>query len=220
MSISRAKVSSISELAAWMQENAVPSIFKSVTYENDHITATDEDDNVVLEIKNNNGGYFRAFRGENNYFSIGMQYIVKRNSESDIIGCDNGFIFSGECEDQNINTRSFAFLCSKTNNGKVAIVFPSSYVNNPAKYITALHHVAWGDSATISSTTTFTPESGQQTSFTVWKTNVEFGDVSYTPNAYYLDMHTNYSSGIAKLLLNGDTFITNGYWAIKDGGTT
>lgn len=216
MSIVRAQVSNISELAAWMQSNAVPNIFKSVTYEGSTMTATDADDNVVLEIQVYRGGYFRAFRGENNYFSIGMEYIVKRDSTSDIIGCDNGFMLTGQVEDSNSYARDFAFLCAKTNNGKVAIVYPSTYQTGTARYTTALQHVAFGDSATMSTTTTFTPEAGQQTSLVPFSTNADVGYVSYTPNAFWIAMSQNYNIGIGKFRMGGDTFITNGYWAVRD----
>lgn len=216
MSIVRAQVADILELAAWMQSNAVPNIFKSVTYEDNTITATDADDNVVLEIQYGLHGYFRAFRGENNYFSIGMEYIVARNTESDIIGCDNGFMLTGKIEDLNLDKKDFAFLCAKTNNGKVAIVYPSTYQTGTARYTTALQHVAFGDSATMSTTTTFTPEAGQQTSLVPFSTNANVEEVSYTPNAYWIAMSANYSMGIGKFRMGGDTFISNGYWAIKD----
>lgn len=217
MAIKRAQVSSLSALATWMQANAVPSIFKSVTYENSTITATDADDNVVLEIKGGYGGYFRAFRGSDNYFSIGLQYIVKRNSASDIIGCDNGFMLTGQVEDSSLDTKDFAFLCAKTNNDKVAIVYPSSYQTGNARYTTALNHVAFGDSATIATTTTLTPEAGQQNCLVPFATNANIGDTSYTPYAYYIAMGTNYAMGFGKFEMGGSIYISNGYWAIREG---
>lgn len=217
MAITRAQLTTVQELAAWMQENAVPSIFKSVTYSDTTITATDADDNTVLEIKGGSGGYFRAFRGASNYFSIGLQYIVARNTASDIIGCDNGFMLTGQVEDSNLNVKDFAFLCTKTNNDKVAIVYPSSYQTGNARYTTALQHVAFGDSATIATTTTFTPESAQQTTLCPFGTNADVGNASYTTDAYYMPMGQNYSSGICQFFINDDVFISNGYWAIRAG---
>ena len=70
----------------------------------------------------------------------------------------------------------------------------------------------------MSTTTTFAPEAAQQTCMTPFITNADIGDVSYTPNARYLTAHSSYASGIGKMLLGTDTWITNGYWAIKDGG--
>lgn len=66
MSITRAQVTSVEALATWMQANAVPGIFKAVTYSDSVLTATDANDNVVLEIKAgtayNNQGYLKAYR--------------------------------------------------------------------------------------------------------------------------------------------------------------
>lgn len=218
MSITRAQVTTLAELAAWMQANAVPNIFKSVTIDgSNNITATDDDDNVCLYIKFGYGGYFRAYSGESSYVSIGMQYIVARNTASDIIGCDNGFMMSGKVEDSSLNQKNFAFLCAKTNNGKPAIIFQSDLSRSGANvYTQTLHHIAFGDttSTTLFTTTTFTPEAGQQTSFAAFCTNADITDTSYTPNAFYLPMHSEYSSGIGKFLSGNKVYITNGYWAI------
>ena len=222
MAIVRAQVTTPQELAAWMQENAVPNIFKSVTIDSsNNITATDDDDNTCLYIKHGYGGYFRAYSGESSYVSIGMQYIVARNTASDIIGCDNGFMLSGKVEDSSLNQKNFAFLCAKTNNGKPAIIFQSDLSRSGANvYTQTLHHIAFGDttSTTLFTTTTFTPEAGQQTSFAAFFTNANVGTASYTPNAYYMPGSQIYGSGIGKFILGADTYITNGYWAIKDGG--
>lgn len=207
-----------------MQENAVPSIFKSVAYADSVLTATDADDNTVLTIKGvqNGGDYFRAYREENNYIGINFgRFPHNTQSTINIIGCDNGFMFNCVVHNTNYQNAEFAALVTKTNNDRVAIIFPSTTPSSsPQQYTSALQHVAFGDSATIATTTTFTPESAQQTCMTPFITNADVGDVSYTPNARYLKAHSSYASGIGKMLLGTDTWITNGYWAIKDGGAT
>jgi len=230
MGITRAQVANISELAEWMQSNAVPNIFKAVTYADSVLTATDADDNVALEIKagtaTNNQGYLKAYRASGNSVDIQIMKFPHDGTNIDIIGCDNGFIVDCDVTIYNSGSgmavqRAFAFLCSNTNNDEPAVVFPaqtSSTAN--AQYTTGLQHVAFGDSATMSTTTTFTPETAQQTCMTPFITNADVGNVSYTPNARYLVAHSSYASGIGKLLLGTDTWITNGYWAIKDGGAT
>ena len=220
MSITRAQVANISELAAWMQENAVPSIFKAVTYADSVLTATDAEDNTVLTIHGGTGsvnqGYFHAYRAESNYLGFTLSNFPKSETSIQTIGCDNGFIIGCTIK-LGYNDVNFAALFAKTNNDKVAIIFPSSpNATSPQQYTTALNHVAFGDSATIATTTTFAPESAQQTVLTPFATNADFGDVSYTPNAYYMPMHSNYASGVGKFYLGMDHYITNGYWAIKD----
>ncbi len=221
MSITRAQVTSLADFAAWMQENAVPGIFKSVTYDGNTntATATDSDDNVVLEIVNDSGGHFRAYRSYESYLEIGVNAFPSTNSAENqimqIIGCDNGFIVDMKVATSALYAGSFAFLISKTNNDKVAVVWPSevNFTENQ-QYKNALQHVAFGDSSTMSTTTTFTPESGQQTNFCTFCTNADITDVSYTPKAFYLPMHSAYNFGIGKFLSGGKVYITNGYWAI------
>ena len=225
MSIYRADVTSLSALAALMQEHAVPNIFKSVTYDNNTslLTATDDEDNTVLTICNvSNASYFRAYRAENNYIGHSLRlFLNPSDSTIPVMGCDNGLMLVCSVVDTQGYGRGFAALFAKTNNDKVAIIFPSTLASNSvAKFYTALHHVAFGDSTTIATTTTFVPEAGQQTSFTSFKTNADFDDASYTPNAFYLDMHSAYATGYCKLIYDGDIYISGGYWAIKDGGAT
>ena len=219
MAIVRAQVTTLAELAAWMQENAVPNVFKSVTSDgSQNITATDDEDNVCLYIKYGYGGYFRAYSGESSYAGVGMQYVVARSTASDVIGCDNGFMLSGVVEDSSYNHKNFAFLCAKTNNGKPAIIFQSDLSRTGANvYTQTIHHIAFGDttSTTLFTTTTFNPESGAQTGLMSFHTNANPGIASYTPKAFYLPTHSGYGTGVGTFILNGEEFITNGYWAIS-----
>ena len=223
MSITRAQVTSVEALATWMQTNMVPNIFKAVAYDNGVLTATDDDDNAVLGIAGNAVGtpYFRAYRASENYIGFNLRNFPNPgNSTIDIIGCDNGMILKCSVVDTQGYGRSFAMLCAKTNNGKPAIVFPSPSSSDTAAVTASLNHVAFGDSTTIATTTTFTPEAGQQTSFATFCTNADVGTASYMPNAFFMPMSQVYMSGMGKFILGADTYITNGYWAIKDGGAT
>ena len=221
MGITRATVATVEALATWMQENAVPGIFKSVTYTSNVLTATDADDNTVLEIKGGDGsassGYFRAYRRESNYLGFALN-LFPVTTQISIIGCDNGFMFQANVRNSSGSERLFAVLIAKTQLDKVAIIFPSTppaTTSSPQQYTTALNHVAFGDSATESSTTTFTPESAQQTILCPFATNATVGTTSYTPFAYYMPMCQNYNSGMNKFTAAGRTYITNGYWCIE-----
>lgn len=219
MSIVRAQVTTLEQLAAWMQEHAVPNIFKSVEIANNIITATDNDDNTVLEIRGAKDGsdYFRAYRTTTGYLQIASRAFF--NDTMNIIGCDNGFLLDGNISDSNGYGRIWAALITKTNNDKVAVVFPSSVDGSAArKYYQNLQHVAFGDSPTMATTTTFTPEAAQQTTLCPFGTNADVGTASYTTDAYYMPMGQNYNSGIAQFSIGNDHFITNGFWAIRTGG--
>ena len=216
MAIVRERLANRDALAAWLQENAVPTLFKSVTYENSVIACFDDEDNKVLEIDSVGGIY--AYRAEGNSISfvpdtggLGMYAI-------DLIACNNGIILESGyyTSSQATNTGKVALMITKTNNGVPAIIFSYLYNNKVMPYYTAIKHVAFGDSETLATETTFSPESGQQTMLVPFATNVKVGDVSYTPDAFYMPMNSAYQSGIGKFSIGDDVFITNGYWAIKD----
>ena len=224
MAIIRDTLANLAALATWMQQNYVPSLFKSVTYSSGVMTATDADDNTVLEIHQGTGsvnqGYFRAYRAESNYLGFTLSSFPSSTgggSTIQIIGCDNGFIIG--CPIRiGYGDANFAAVFTKTNNDKPAIIFPSSpNATLPQQYTTALNHVAFGDSATIATTTTFTPEAGQQNCLVPFATNANIGDTSYTPYAYYIAMGTNYAMGLGKFEMGESVYISNGDWAIREG---
>ena len=140
------------------------------------------------------------------------------NTTIAIIGCGKGIIFDAHVRNASGAERLFAVLISKTSNGKVAVIFPATppaTTSGPQQYTTGLNHVAFGDSATESSVTTFSPESAQQTILCPFATNAAIGSTSYTPFAYYMPMCQNYNSGMNKFTAAGRTYITNGYWCIE-----
>lgn len=216
MSIKRAQVSGIGALAAWLNENAgallsgVSKVGAQEIYQ-----AADLDGNIVFKFTANdftayrtNGANPVSTNGGNQYFS----------STTSIIMCDNGIILDSSYY-WNI-TRKFGALITKTNNGKVACIFSyggTTSTSDNALY-TQLQHVALGDSTTISTTTTFTPETAQQTTLCPFGTNADVGTASYTTDAYYMPMGQNYNSGLAQFSIGNDHFITNGFWAIRTGG--
>lgn len=217
MAITRAQVNGVEALAAWLNENAA-DFFSSVTYESNVLTATNKNDNVVMEICGTPGaGYLRAYRSESSYISSSMYQNIF-SSTINIIKCDNGIIIDATYY-QNVS-RKFGVLISPTNNDELAIIFSyGGTTTSDSNYLyTQIQHVALGDSTTMSTTTTFTPESGNQTVITPFITNADVGGKSYTPSAGYMSAHSNYGSGLNKFLLGADMYITNGYWCIKDGG--
>ena len=212
MGIARGNVTTKAQLAAWLTENTT-GLFGSVTGTSTTFTVTDTEGNTILETQDDVSGYLRAYRAEENYIQLATRSFF--NNTMKVIACDNGVILDGEISDGSGNNRSFAMLFAKTNNDKVAIIFPSALSSTAnQQYKNALNHVAWGDSMTIATTTTFTPESAQQTIMCGFGTNADITDVSYTPKAFYMPMHSAYNQGIGKFLCGGKVYITNGYWCI------
>lgn len=224
MGITRAQFTTFSDLASYLQENAVPNLFKSVTVEagsGNTLTATDTDDDVVLKIHPNTdaygSGFFRAYRADENYIGVDLKFFPNPGATTiDVIGCDNGIMLSCSVVDNGGNGKQFAALIAKTSNDKVAVIFPSTLTNSSTdRYRSALHHVAFGDNATMSTTTTFNTEAASQTGMMSFITNAQPNTASYTPKAFYLLSHSDYTSGMGTFILGGEEYITNGYWAIS-----
>lgn len=220
MSITRAQVSGLSALATWLNENAT-AFFSSVGTDGTNVwSAWDNDGNKVLNFATS---WIKAFRADNSAeVQTGNRISNIGSNGIDIIACDNGIIIDtvGYNSDGAGQTVRVGILITKTNNDKVAIIFSCGEGDmRSTNYLyLKLRHAAIGDSTTMSTTTTFTPESGNQTVITPFVTNADVGGKSYTPSAGYMPAHSNYGSGLNKFLLGADMYITNGYWCIKDGG--
>lgn len=212
MAITRASLADRAALAAWLQENAVPEYFASVTYTDSKIQGFDEDGNKLLEITSTGGIY--AYSSANSYLSWTSDYTLIGLSKISLIACDNGILF----ENMYNGSNGKIMVCiTKTNNDKTAIVFSANSTSKVSGYYTDIRHVAWGDNETVTSTTTFTPENGMQTVLVPFVTNADIESVSYTPDAFWISMNFNYNMGIGKFRMGGDMFISNGYWAVRDG---
>lgn len=210
MGIVRAQVSGAANLAAWLNTNAT-AFFNGVSQESGMQvwSATDKDGNKVFRFSADDFTAYRTNGANSIVADTGSMF-----NTTDIIMCDNGIILD-TAYNYNIS-RKFGILITKTNNGKIACIFSyggtETLDENYCYHL--IQHVAIGDSTSLASTTTFTPESGQQTIMTTFATNADITQVSYTPKAFYMPMHSAYNQGIGKFLCGGKVYITNGYWCI------
>lgn len=214
MAITRANLANRAALAEWLQANAVPKYFASVTYTDSKIQGFDEDGNKILEIGSTGGIY--AYSSANSYQSWTSDFSLIGASTINLIACDNGILFENTYTGSGY-TGKIMVAITKTNNGKTAFIFSGNSSSAVRGYYTELRHVAWGDNDTVTSTTTFTPENGMQTVLVPFVTNADIESVSYTPDAFWISMNFNYNMGIGKFRMGGDMFISNGYWAVRDG---
>ena len=214
MATVRAQVSGVQALAEWLDENATHLLQKVEKDASENVWhGYDLDGNKVFSMSNSS---FKAYRTDGGD-AITSELVGMFTGTNDIIVCDNGIIVAATFQHSGYGTRYFSCLISKTNNGRLACVFSVGSSATQILY-TQIQHVAIGDSTTMSTTTTFTPEAGQQTCLVPFATNAEIGTTSYTPDAYYIPMNPNYAMGIGKFMMGADTYISNGYWAIRDGG--
>ncbi len=222
MPVIRRDISTLGQTANFIRDCLVPSLLKSVEYDDTDkmLTATDNHDHVVLKIKERTGqtaGYFRAYRSETNYFGFQINQFPNTSSTTlQAIGCENGCMFKGYITDGSGYGKVFALLIAETNNNEIATIFPQPDTASEATMLyTALNHIAFGDDTTFTSTLSFTPETGRQTILNVFGTNPKLTESSITPKAFYISCDTGYLKVMKTFTLNGEEFITNGYWAIS-----
>lgn len=218
MAIIRAHVTGLSALATWLNENATAFFSRAGTDGTNVWSAWDNGGNKVFNFASS---WIKAFRADNSAeVQTGNRISNIGSNGVDIIACDNGIIIdtNGYNPDGSGQTVRVGILIAKTNNDKVAIIFScgESAMRSTNYLYLNLRHVALGDSTTIATTTTFTPEAANQTVLVPFATNAELADVSYCPNAFYMPTGQYYSMGLGRFELAESTYITNGYWAIKE----
>lgn len=212
MAIARAHVTSLSALATWMNANV--SIFGSVTYSDSTFSVYDKDNNLAFRITS--GAKLRGYSDSTNYVEKSANSV--NFSDTDVISCDNGCIVVSNTEG---GSTAIGLLFALTNNNKLGCIFNAAAADTSGVKTflrSGIQHTALGDSTTISTGTTYTKEAQQQTSFATFCTNADAGVASYTPKAFYMPVSQVYDNGVGKFIIGTDTYITNGYWAIKDGG--
>ena len=186
-------------------------LFDSVERNGSSITCKDADENTLLTFSSASQtmtitAYANASASkyvQYNYGSSSQQVTIEYG-----YACTNGVMlkFSG----RNYNA---CVMITKTNNGEIVTVMSNSEITNP---YTVVWCVAWGDVAPLANFT-FTANERNQTVIAPFATCADIGDVSYTDKAGYMPFGQYYNSGYGTLNIDGVEWLTNGYWAIKDG---
>ena len=216
----KSSFTSVDQLLSILREHHVPGMFSSIikgdAIKGDVICLYDSDSNNVANLPYSTGYRLKLYSSSSVYITTWAFGLLFSSSYIGwIVGCDNGFIIDCYAYNHENNSRPFALLCSFTQNGKIAFITNSSdNTGTTYRYTNYLDHVAFGDSLSLHTLTTFTPASGNQTITTPFITNSDDGSSSFTPKAFYMPMCQNYGMGVGKFILDGKTYITNGYWAI------
>lgn len=188
-------------------------LFDSVTISGDVITIADADSNTLATFDGSNGLTLTAYSDATHSASrawSGANYGARIGYK-----CANGVLILVSGLSSGYYGYWAHILISKTNNNKVAFVFSSNDTAAGDSNFKNFYSVAWGDSASISSRT-MTPNDSTQTQLVPFLTTADVGDASYTPKAFFLLYGQFYSMGYGKLNIENVTYLTNGYWAIKD----
>ena len=199
-----------STLQSFLQSSG---LFASVELGTDAVTMKDADGNTLATISDNSGSaQITAYADASN--SVAGNYSTNGRPQY-AYKCTNGImlqIFNPTPGSGNTNWKA-TILIAKTNNNKIAFIF-SKDLKQDFSNLTEYYCVAWGDD--VISINTFTAKTLEQTLMCPFCTNATMGEQSYTPNAFWLPFGQYYNMGYGKLTDDGTTYLTNGYWCIKD----
>ena len=102
-------------------------------------------------------------------------------------------------------------MITKNNHGAPTFILPNS---TSAK--TTIYCLTYEDTVPVKSSQ-ITHTSATQTVLSPFITNAAEGQTSYTPNAFYMSFGPYVDRGLAKFIMNGKIYLTNGILVISDG---
>lgn len=116
-------------------------------------------------------------------------------------------------------TYIYDVIIAKTNNGETAVIFNNVCTSNAidvSKYMTNVNCVAWGDDMSSNKQLSWLSQEQNQTQLVPFTTYAEYGNVSYTPTAFYCPKSSVYALRNHTVVYDEIYYVTNGYWMIKD----
>ena len=229
MAITKSGVKSMQALAEWLQANAVPEYFASVSIDAKTITCSDANGNplMVYSVTNHSFSIYKTSGGNAETFTIATSNYSDAEPTTDypaiVAKCGGGLMVLINCAYSGSAPGWYClnFIITKTNNDITAVIAGTYKGSNKAGAnatvsTTNIHSVALGDAEDATKTRTFYPSAQNQTQFASFTTYAKPDTTSYTPNAFYMLVGEYYDWYYGKFTAGGDTYITNGYWAIKD----
>lgn len=206
MAIEKIIVSGRANVASWLNANAT-EYFASYTMDGNKMIAKDAQNNVMLEWDGSNVKIYKSatvFDTKAADTSSAGTYTISK--------CSGGIMVIAGSESVN----EMSLILTKTNNDVTAVIVGSGTGNRENALTRDICAAAWGDAEDATKTRTFYPSAQNQTQFASFTTYAKPDTTSYTPNAYYMPVGEYYDWSYGKFTAGGDTYITNGYWAIKD----
>lgn len=208
MAITKTNVYGYNALRTWLNANACPDYFASVSTSNYSIYAIDSSNHTLFTFATTNA---KIYKSESVYqeicWSSGMSY---DSQVFTCVKCDGGILVLSTSSGS-----AFCFIITKTQSGTTAVIC-SMWDTRSTALTQNIAAVAWGDATDASKTLTFTSSVQNQTQFVPFTTYAQPDTVSYTPDAFYMPVGEYYDWTYGKFSDGTSTYITNGYWAIKD----
>ena len=196
----------------------VPDYFASVEYtdnNNTGITCKDDDSNTIFTVAVDNGSWtYTAYADSENYVSKTSSYAKP------VYGyvCNNGAMIV--CAVNAISDATGirgSVVISKTNNNKTGFVIAAGSSASVLDLYSSFVTGVWGD--VIPLTSSYNYGSGvtnqTQTQMFPFVTHCALGEKSYFPNAFFIPVAQT-RTVFGELVADGISYVTNGYWAIKD----
>ena len=209
--------SSIAELKLFLG-TLVPKYFASVEYtdnNNTGITCKDSDSNTIFTVAVDNGSWtYTAYADSENCVSKTSSYAKP------VYGyvCNNGAMIV--CAVNAISDATGirgSVVISKTNNNKTGFVIAAGSSGSTIDLYNNFVTGVWGDVTPL--TSSYSYGSGvtnhTQTQMFPFVTHCALGEKSYFPNAFFIPVAQT-RTVFGELVADGVSYVTNGYWAIKD----
>ena len=205
MAIEKIIVSGRAAVATWLNANAT-EYFASYTMNGNTMTAKDAQNNDRLVWDGSNVKIYKSatvFDTKTADTASAGTYTIAK--------CNGGILIIAGPQ----SSHEMSLILTKTNNDVTAVIV-GSYSNRETALKSSICAAAWGDAEDATKTRSFSPDSQNQTQFVSFTTYAKPDTTSYTPNAFYMPVGEYYDWSYGKFTAGGDTYITNGYWAIKD----
>lgn len=208
---------SISELKTFLG-TLVPNYFASVEYTdntNTGVTCKDSDGNTIFTVAVDNGSWtYTAYADSQNFVSKTSSYAKP------VYGyvCNNGAMIV--CANNTISDATGirgSVVVSKTNNNKTGFIISGALSSSASDLYNNFVTGVWGDVTPLTSTYSYSSgvTNHTQTQMFPFVTHCALGEKSYFPNAFFIPVaQTRVVFG--ELVADGVSYVTNGYWAIKD----
>lgn len=209
--------SSIAELKLFLG-TLVPKYFASVVYTDDtntSVTCKDSDGNTIFTVAVDNGSWtYTAYADSQNFVSKTSNYAKP------VYGyvCNNGaMILGANSAISDATGIRGSVVISKTNNSKTGFIISGALSSSASDLYNNVATGVWGD--VIPLTSSYNYGSGvtnhTQTQMFPFVTHCALGQKSYFPNAFFIPVAQT-RTVFGELVADGVSYVTNGYWAIKD----
>lgn len=207
---------SCSKVAAWLQAHAVPDYF-------DAVTVSEDGNSVICTVNGTDLLTYAPFTA--NPFVVKSASGASANVKS--FNTAHAFIYYAfQCEHGIAFTPSlsgaydtFILVITKNSKGETTILHTNRFSGNTVTdTISALYNngvAAQGlsDVAPLKSFT-FSRSEYDLTTLVPFPCSSAHGDPAYTPDAFYMPHSQTTAPG--KLVMGGVTYLSNGYWCVKD----